>query len=461
MQTQRSLLLLLFCCLAGSKANRVYVHPFYLFAAENVSCETLQTSTVKDVRTVPVDALSLEVLSADSRNFSEVDTQKQNITTRTAVLAQLLNALGLRMYQSVSSQHPNSNSLFSPVNTFGSLVNFYLGASKKTAGIFLELLGLSSGTDREDCVSLVDGHKVLQTLQNINSLVDDGPKDEIVTQVWAFIRHNTQLSEDFVQGTKDFSDKSFIRGVDFSKPEEAEQLINSFVEKTSGEKVKDIFKDVNASSDFLFLSSFLFQGSWKTAFQPENTSMQEFHVDEANTVTAPMMTHTGQYLYLNDKMRKCTIVKLPLSKRSNMLLVRPHDETDLHEIESKLLTDVISGWYQDLKEGLLELSIPKFSMTSTTDLRDLLHSMDPVIESKVLGSQADFSQLSNTKPFTIDKIVNKVLFEMSEEGHEPQDTTEEAGIPLKVSFNKPFFFSVVEENSGSILMLGKITNPSL
>ena len=125
---------------------------------------------------------------------------------------------------------------------------------------FQNLLSLSSETDREDCVSLVDGHKVLKTLQSINSLVDDGPKDEITTQVWTFTRQDAQLSEDFIQGTQDFSDTSFVRGVDFSKPQETEQLMNSFVEKTSDGKVKSVFKDLNSSSDLLFLTSFNFQG---------------------------------------------------------------------------------------------------------------------------------------------------------------------------------------------------------
>lgn len=126
------------------------------------------------------------------------------------------------------------------------------------------MLGLSRDHERQDCVYLVDGHKVLQTLQSINSLIDDGPKDEITTQVWAFTRHGVQLSQDFVQGTQDFSDTSFTRSVDFSKPQEAQLTLNNFVEQTSGSKVKDIFRDVNSSSDFLFVSSFNFQGLlWK------------------------------------------------------------------------------------------------------------------------------------------------------------------------------------------------------
>lgn len=416
---------------------------------------------VKPLETLPVAPLDNEVLTPDHRDPSKVDVQRQNITERTAVLAGLLNALGLRMYKALSSKQHSANTLLSPVNTFGSLVTFYLGASRKTAGSFQLLLGLSRETDGEDCVSLMDGHKVLKTLQGINSLLDDGPKDEITTQVWAFTRQDAQLSEDFIQGTQDFSDTSFIRGVDFSKPQVAEQLVNSFVEMTSDGKVKDIFKDLNATNNLLFITSFNFQGNWKKAFQPDETTLKEFHVDQTTTVMAPLMTRTDQYHYFNDTVRRCTIVKLSLSKRSYMLLVLPHEGVKLGDVESKLRRDVISDWHQNLQEGLLELSLPKFSMSSVTDLRDLLTTMNPEIEAKLLGSKAEFSQLSNTKPFTIDKAINKVLFEMSEEGAEPQDPTQEEGVPLKLSINRPFFFSVIEGNFNSILMLGKIINPLL
>ncbi|KAM3606873.1 uncharacterized protein V6R79_024920 [Siganus canaliculatus] len=453
--------LLLVCCLSGSQANRVYIHPFHLFAAKNVTCENLHTQTSRSFKTLPVAPLDFAVLTPDSRDLLKLDAERQNITERVAVLSELLNSLGLRMYQALSSKQLSTNTLFSPVNTYGSLVTFYLGASKTTASLFQCLLGLSTCPEREDCVSFVDGHMVLKTLQSINSLVDDESKDEITTQVWAFPRQDAELSEDFIQGTQDFSDASFIRSVDFSKAQEAELLVNSFVDKTSGGKVKSAFKDLNSSSDFIFLTSLTFQGNWKTAFQPEKTSLQEFHVDETTTVMAPLMTHTGQYHYLNDKVRRCTVLKLSLSKRSYMLLVLPHEGASLRDIESKLLTNVIADWHQSFQEGLLELSLPKFSMSSVMDLRDLLANMNPEVEAQLLGSQAEFSQLSNNNPFTINKAVNTVTFEMSEDGAEPQERIQEAGIPLKLSFNRPFFFSVIEGDSNAILMLGKIINPTV
>lgn len=120
------------------------------------------------------------------------------------------------------------------------------------------------------------------------------------------------------------------------------------------------------------------------------------------------------------------------------------------------------------------------------DMRDLLANMSPEIEAKLLGSQAEFSQLGNTTPFNADQVsvrnnlfsllscrcaplmpslppqvINKVIFEMSEEGTEVQEDVEGPSSPLKLSFNRPFFFCVSEANSNAILMLGKITNPTV
>lgn len=137
MQILRCLLLaLLLCCyLSKNRANRVYVHPFYLFAAENVSCEPLQTQTSKPLQTLPVAPLDIDVLTPDS-HLSTMDGQRQNITEKTMVLAKLLNSLGLRIYQALSNKHQSTNTILSPVNTYGSLVTLFLGASKTTASSF-------------------------------------------------------------------------------------------------------------------------------------------------------------------------------------------------------------------------------------------------------------------------------------------------------------------------------------
>ncbi|PWA25594.1 hypothetical protein CCH79_00001780 [Gambusia affinis] len=198
-----------------------------------------------------------------------------------------------------------------------------------------------------------------------------------------------------------------------------------------------------------------------TAFQPDKVSTEEFHVDETTKVMTSTMTRTYKYHYLKDKVNRCTVVKLPLSKQSHMLLVLPHEGTTLGHIENKLLTNLMGGWHKNLQEGLLELSLPKFSLSSLIDIHDLLTTMNRSLGATLLGSQAEFSQLSNTSPFSIDKAMNNVMFEMSGEAAEPQARTTEAGVAVRLSINRPFFFSIIEEHYESILLLGKISNPTL
>lgn len=133
-------------------------------------------------------------------------------------------------------------------------------------------------------MSLVDGSKVLRTLHSINSLVDDGPEDEITTKTWTITGLETELSEDFIRGTQDFSDASFTRSMDFSNVQEAEQLLNQFVELTSGGKVTNPFKDLNASSDLLFLTLFNFQGVSVTVGYtwPQQLHLFDDRVEHAN-----------------------------------------------------------------------------------------------------------------------------------------------------------------------------------
>lgn len=137
MQIPQPLLLsLLLCCYpSANQANRVYVHPFNLFAAENVSCVSLQTQPSKPLQTVPVAPLEPDVLTPDSKDVVKLDGQRESVTERTMALAGLVNILGLRMYEALSKRH-STNTLLSPVNTCGTLVNFYLGASKITASTF-------------------------------------------------------------------------------------------------------------------------------------------------------------------------------------------------------------------------------------------------------------------------------------------------------------------------------------
>lgn len=83
---------------------------------------------------------------------------------------------------------------------------------------------------------------------------------------------------------------------------------------------------------------------------------------------------------------------------------RTNEAVDFNGITSNIFHLNIKSLSSVCPPSLLELSLPKFSMSSTTDMRDLLTNISPELEAKLLGSEAEFSQLSNTQPFAIDKV---------------------------------------------------------
>lgn len=62
------------------------------------------------------------------------------------------------------------------------------------------------------------------------------------------------------------------------------------------------------------------------------------------------MTHTGDYMHFRDPDKKCTVVKLGLSKQTYMLLVLPSEGNQLQNIENQLRRDTISTWHEHLKK---------------------------------------------------------------------------------------------------------------
>ncbi|KAI1896567.1 hypothetical protein AGOR_G00096100 [Albula goreensis] len=443
--------LLLTVCFSFVMPNRVYIHPFGLFALENVSCQTVKAQSEKPLKTVKL--MHIDPHNAEPKSHTQTNTKsgRQSVTQHISVLSSLQNSLGLRLYQAIKK---TTNSLFSPTNAFETLVTFYFGASKETAANLQQFLGLAKETDKEGCISLFDGHRVLQMLKDIRSMTEM-TEDEFKTVAWIFVSNNTDLSEDFVQGIHDFSDTSYIQAVDFSQPPEAEAQVNSFIQQTSSRKIKHLFKDISPTSDLLFASSIHFKGNWGTT-QPDMASLEEFWINEKTSIKVPLMTQTGNFKYLNDKGRKCMVLKLPLNKRTYMLLVLPHEGAHLDHIEAILTADVISIWHQYLKEGLLKVSLPQFSINTVNDLKDILSHMKLP---DLLGRGANFQRLSSKDRLNINQVLITMAFEMSGDGSENQYTTQDSGPVLKLTVNRPFMFTIIEGNSDAILLLGRITNP--
>ena len=106
----------------------------------------------------------------------------------------------------------------------------------------------------------------------------------------------------------------------------------------------------------------------------------------------------------------------------------------------------------------IEVALPKFSFTSEFVLNDPLIGMGM---SDAFSPKADFSGIA--PGLSISLVKHKAFIEVNEKGSEAAATTAVVmtkSMPLQFIANKPFIFLIRDNQSGSILFLGSVSNPT-
>ena len=115
---------------------------------------------------------------------------------------------------------------------------------------------------------------------------------------------------------------------------------------------------------------------------------------------------------------------------------------------------------QQSKKLTVSLRIPKFKMSTLSDLNDAIIELG--MESMFNPMRADFSGIT-MKEITIGGISQAVTFSMDETGVVVKSITGGKGIMGSnledggnLYFDRPFLFAITENSSGAILFMGKI-----
>lgn len=109
-------------------------------------------------------------------------------------------------------------------------------------------------------------------------------------------------------------------------------------------------------------------------------------------------------------------------------------------------------------------STPKFKVEAGFDLGDTLQQMG--MGSAFTVGEADFSGMDGSRKLFITKVVHKAVIEVNEEGSEAAAATgvgvglESAVIAEEFNADHPFLYFIRDNNSGSLLFLGRMMDPT-
>ncbi|PIO16193.1 hypothetical protein AB205_0132410 [Aquarana catesbeiana] len=355
------------------------------------------------------------------------------------------------LYRQVAADHPSENIVLSPISISVALAFLSLGAKAKTHDQILEGIGFNTSEISEKDIH--DGfHHLLEVFN------DEDSELQLDSGNGLFLSQKLKFLDDFLENAKNIYDSEAFN-VDFSNSEEAKKQINSYVEKETNGTIVDVLNSVDKDAVFVLVNFIYFRGQWEKPFDERFTQEQDFHVNKDETVKVPFLSRTGYYKVV--VLEDATFIALPYKGNASALFILPN-EGKLEEVEADW-KGLVKKFKKSIRqsEDLVALSIPKFSVSGSFDLKEVLPKLGIV---DVFSNSADLSGITGAPDLKISQALHKAKINVDEKGTEAAGTTVLEGVPmilpLQITFNHPFLYSIYNHETRSILFLGKVVNPA-
>jgi serine protease inhibitor len=351
------------------------------------------------------------------------------------------------------------NLFFSPYSISTCLAMTYAGARGDTEKQMTQVLHFSREQRQV--------HSAYGELQRQMNAAQKGIQLSIANALWA------QEGHPFLPAFLDLGKGEYqanINQADFqSGAETAREKINRWVAQKTKDKIQDILPPGSLVPDsrLLLANAIYFKGAWAARFEETETFTQPFHLTRSSKVEVPLMHRLDEIRYMENNNFQA--VELPYnSNRLSMVIVLPRKIDACHELEQRLNPALFVRSLRQMKNERVELFVPRFKMESSFELNDQLMQMGMT---DAFGLKADFSGMDGTKRLFINLVSHKAWVEVNEEGTEAAAATavvptvgigepEPPPPPRIFRADHPFIFFIREIHSGSILFLGRLSDPS-
>jgi len=366
------------------------------------------------------------------------------------------NRFALDLYLELPGE--GDNVFFSPWSLSSALAMTYEGARGNTSDEIRSVLYFSENDSlRRESFSALDrkinANYSRYTLSTANALwVDSG--FSLLDDYEALVRDTYLARAD---------------NLDFrTAPEEARQTINHWVKQKTAGKIVDLIPagHVDSLTRLVLTNAIYFNGIWMKTFDPSHTWDEDFFTEDGRAVKVPMMRQDDDEAWFNYlETGGLQVLQMPyIGGRLSMMILLPHDQ-DIASLERSLSSEDLDRWRDSLEERRVDVYLPRFKLKSNYFLAEILADLGMPT---AFSEMADFTGISPDRPLFISHVIHQAYVDVNELGTEAAAATvfetsacaKEPGIPV-FRANHPFLFLIVDDETGCILFLGRLSDPSL
>lgn len=346
----------------------------------------------------------------------------------------------------------NENKLWSPVNA-------YIGLAMATE--------LTEGETRQQILDLF-GTEDVDTLRKQVSAVwesvyQDNSNEICVLANSLWLEEGLKYNQEAMDAIAYHYYASVYQGDLGSK--KTNQDIAAWINNNTGKFLKDSAESIELSPETIMAlySTLYFQAKWSDEFSKSKNTEGVFHMSDGDT----------QAVYMNKKLKQMnyywgenfSAVNLPLKNGSRMWFILPDEGMTVNDVlnDGSYMDMLLSDEWEDCKYMKVNLSVPKFDVSSTMDLSEGLKNMGAT--NVFYENVTEFTKLTGDSPIYLTGANQSVRVEIDEEGVKAAVYIEIPGAgsaepPEEVIdfvLDRPFLFVIT---NGSIpLFAGCVNNP--
>jgi serpin B len=366
------------------------------------------------------------------------------------------SAFGIDLYLKTAAADAGKNVFISPASVGFALAMTWNGSAGETREAMARTLRLPTtdpGAVNAADSALIAGMKA--PIENVELAV--------ANSLWG--RQGVDFKKPFLERNKR-SYGAELRSLDFANPE-SPGVINAWVAGNTKGKIRDIVDRIDPAAVLFLINAIYFKGAWETEFDESLTAEEVFH-GAGGDVRAPMMKQSGKYSYLAGDGFQAA--RLPYGDgRIGMYVFLPDEASNLAEFHAKLSAETWKGWMEGFTKRDGRIALPRFTIEYKAKLRRALSELGMGIAFD--GAAADFSGMLSVPGVNayIHDVIHKTFCEVNEKGTEAAAVTSveirvtsvmEPPKRFEMVCDRPFFFAIVDGETGLILFMGSLANPS-
>jgi serpin B len=399
-----------------------------------------------------------EVLMSDKPRDTSPDVSEADL----ALLIEGNSAFTFELYQALKGKE--GNLFYSPYSISLALAMTYTGARGETAQQMADTLQFMLEQDRlHPAFNWLDA-ELAKRGEGAAGKDGEGFRLNIANAIWG------QKDYEFLPDFLDVLAENYgagLRILDFiTETEESRLAINKWVNDQTEGRIKDLIPQgaIDALTRLVLTNAIYFNAAWEYPFDEKITVNGPFYLLDGGQVSVPMMKQTESFNYTKGEGYQAVELLYDGAELSMVILLPETGQFQAFEegLETQRVFDIIGG----LQNAQVTLTMPQFEFDSEFSLKDTLAGMG--MRDAFSPDDADFSGMTGNPELFISDVIHKAFVAVDEAGTEAAaatavivGTTSAPVEPLvEVTIDRPFIFLIRDIETGAILFVGRVLNPS-